>query len=205
MKLKICGLFREDDIEYVNEAMPDYAGFVFAESRRQVSPLYAAGLRSRLRNEIIPVGVFVNAPAAEIAALYWDGVISLAQLHGTEDDVYVSRLKELSASNGKKSLPVIKTINMTQNYNELEYGYIDYYLVDSGAGSGVTFDWGILKQKNFAKPWFLAGGINNDNIEKAVTLNPFAIDVSSGVETNGVKDREKILQITSAIRKGKQI
>ena len=85
MKIKICGLFRSEDIDYVNEARPDYVGFVFAESRRQVSPEQAANLRSRLANGIVPVGVFVNAPAANIAALYRDGVISIAQLHGAED------------------------------------------------------------------------------------------------------------------------
>ena len=110
LKIKICGLFREQDIDYVNEAKPDYAGFVFAESKRKVSPAFAANLRRRLSGEIIPVGVFVNAVVADIAALYRENVIAIAQLHGEEDDEYIKRLKKASAAGGKRPVEVIKTI-----------------------------------------------------------------------------------------------
>jgi len=224
MKIKICGLFREEDIDYVNEARPDYCGFVFAPSRRQVSPALAARLRRRLAEGITPVGVFIDAPAADVAALYRDGVISIAQLHGGESEEYIARLKEES---GDTPIPVIKVIKyssnlsteymeeksqrmtrMNTNYNCLCHSRnslthsIDYYLLDSGSGSGETFDWGVLNSFEIDKPWFLAGGIGMDNIEKAISIKPFAVDVSSGAETDGVKDREKILRLTEIVRKG---
>ena len=153
MKIKICGLFRDEDIDYVNEARPDYCGFVFAPSRRQVSPAQAARLRRRLAEGVVPVGVFIDAPAADIAALYRDGVIGIAQLHGGEDEAYVVRLKEAS---GDTPIPVIKVIKSnsviftTSNLRFAEHGGLinscaDYYLIDSGAGSGKTFNWDLLK------------------------------------------------------------
>ena len=203
MKIKICGLFREEDIDYVNEAMPDYAGFVFAPSKRQVAAELASRLRRRLAEGITPVGVFINALATDIAALYRDGVISIAQLHGDEDEDYIARLKEEC---GDTPVPVIKVIK-SESLKSLARGHggtADYYLFDSGAGSGKTFNWDILNPPHslFDKPWFLAGGIGMDNIEKALVLNPFAIDISSGAETDGVKDREKILRLTEIVRRG---
>jgi phosphoribosylanthranilate isomerase len=203
MNIKICGLFREQDIDYVNEARPDYAGFVFAESRRKISPSFAAGLRRRLLNDIIPVGVFVNAPVADIAALYRDNVIAIAQLHGTEDDEYIMRLKEASASGGGKAVDVIKTIRSAELEQTAPLAEdADYYLIDSGAGSGKPFNWELLNSFKFNKPWFLAGGLGLDNIERAMALNPFALDVSSGAETDGIKNREKIVQLVLIARKG---
>jgi phosphoribosylanthranilate isomerase len=219
LKIKICGLSREQDIDYINEARPDYCGFVFAESKRQVSPVQASHLRRRLAESIIPVGVFVNASIGDIAALYRDGVINLAQLHGNEDEEYIVRLKEAT---GNTPIPVI-TVIKSEIFNTLSRRHGDhgenanikkpcppcppclrenYYLIDSGAGSGKTFDWETLSSLKIDKPWFLAGGINLENIKQAMALNPFAIDISSGAETDGVKDREKIVQLTATIRKG---
>ena len=203
MKIKICGLFRKEDIDYINEARPDYAGFVFAESRRQVLPEQAALLRQNLAPGIIPVGVFVNAPITEITALYHKGIIDIAQLHGTEDEEYIIQLKELCG------IQVIKVL-LTTIVRDGSFGSWlnlslnpDYYLIDSGAGSGKTFNWDILSENNFTKPWFLAGGINLENIERAIALNPYGIDVSSGAETEGIKDREKILQLTMQVKSEK--
>jgi phosphoribosylanthranilate isomerase len=226
MRIKICGLFREQDIDFVNEAKPDYAGFVFAESKRQVSPAFAAQLRSRLSDSMLPVGVFVNAPVADIVALYNDNVISIAQLHGTEDNEYITRLKEESASSGKKPIEVIKTMRINEipdatiecssgkriaspryqtPHSLLPSFSVDYYLIDSGAGSGKAFNWELLKSAKIraikAKPWFLAGGIDSDNIIQALRHSPYALDVSSGVETDGFKDRKKIVQLVSTVRK----
>jgi len=210
MKIKICGLFHDEDVDYVNEARPDYAGFVFAESRRKVSPSFAAQLRRRLADEIVPVGVFVNAPVADIIALYCENVIAIAQLHGTEDGEFIARLKEASATGGVKPIEVIKTIKSAElEKNAPPAAGADYYLIDSGAGSGKAFDWALLNSagmKSLKKPWFLAGGIGLGNIEQAMALNPFALDVSSGAETDGVKDREKTVQLVSIVkeaRKGK--
>ena len=206
VKIKICGLFREQDIDYVNEARPDYAGFVFAESKRQVSHAFAALLRSRLLDDIITVGVFVNASVGDIIALYNENVISIAQLHGEEDDEYIRQLKEESSVGGNKPLEVIKTIQ-THHSPLSSLKSADYYLIDSGAGSGKTFNWELLNSTGMnalkaEKPWFLAGGLGLDNIKKAMGFNPYALDVSSGAEKDGVKDREKIVQLVSIAHKG---
>jgi len=234
MKIKICGIFRDEDIEYINEARPDYSGFVFARSRREVSPAQAARLRQRLADGITAVGVFVDAPVEDIAALYRDGVISIAQLHGTENEAYITRLKEKSAqgTGGFAPIPVIKAVRVGELEQAaraqavFETGGIlpsilasiiplnaDYYLIDSGAGSGKTFNWNILNPGGFfasrldssRKPWFLAGGITLDNIEEAMALKPFCVDISGGAETGGVKDREKIIQLTAMVRKGNTV
>jgi len=208
VKIKICGLFREQDIDYVNEARPDYIGFVFAESRRKVSPAFADKLRRRLLDEIIPVGVFVNAPIADIVVLYNENTISIAQLHGAENDEYITQLKEASAVGGNKPIAVIKTLlpkaTLSPPDSQLPSSSADYYLIDSGAGSGITFNWELLNSPRVeavkAKPWFLAGGVGLGNIEQVLGYNPYAVDVSSGAETDGVKDREKIVQLVSIVR-----
>jgi len=211
IKIKICGLFREQDIDYVNEALPDYAGFVFAESRRRVSGEFAARLRRRLSDDIVPVGVFVNAPIADIAALYCENIIAIAQLHGTEDDGYITRLKAASAAGGGKPIEVIKTVKSAElEQNTPVMAEADYYLFDSGAGSGTPFNWELLNSAGMnvltvKKPWFLAGGVSLDNIERAMTLNPWALDISGGAETDGIKDRKKIVQLTAMARKGKNV
>ena len=202
MKIKICGLFRKDDIDYINEARPDYAGFIFAESRRQVLPVQAERLRQNLTPGIVPVGVFVNAPAAEIASLYRGGVIGIAQLHGTEEEEYITRLKEecgIPVIKVYKSEEIVSLRGLCGNKNS------DFLLIDSGAGSGKTFNWDLLKTHQFNKPWFLAGGITLDNIQRAIALNPYGIDVSSAAETEGIKDREKIIQLTATIKRGNKL
>jgi phosphoribosylanthranilate isomerase len=206
VNIKICGLFRGDDIDYANEAQIDYAGFVFAPSKRQVTPAQAGRLRQNLAKGIVPVGVFVNAAPESIAVLYRDGIIGIAQLHGTEDDGYISLLKNASTSGCGNAVPVIKAVMSA----DLERGIplpvqADYYLVDSGAGSGRAFNWDVLNHCKFSKPWFFAGGLNMENIEQAMAFNPFAVDISGGAETDGVKDREKILQLTAIARKGTKI
>jgi phosphoribosylanthranilate isomerase len=204
VKIKICGLFREEDIGYANEAQPDYIGFVFAKSRRRVSPALAAKLRERLDAGIIPVGVFVNAPAEEIAALYHNGIISIAQLHGGEDGPYIAALKALSAGD----MPVIKALRAEAVSGAAALAATaagaDYLLLDHGAGgTGKAFDWGVVEKlrEDYPQiPWFLAGGIGTHNIEDAVLLRPFGIDVSSGAETGCLKDHDKILKLVQAVR-----
>jgi phosphoribosylanthranilate isomerase len=212
-KIKICGLFREQDIDYANAAVPDYAGFVFAPSRRQVTPAQAAVFRSRLRDDITPVGVFVDAPVEQIAALYRDGVIALAQLHGHEDVDYIAALKRLCPT------PVIKVVRIDSRKaappddsaweavikNDLAIDIADFFLFDNGAGgTGQAFDWRLLTSLSITKPYFLAGGVNADNIAVALELSPFAIDVSSGAETGQVKDREKMLDLVAKVRAWEQ-
>jgi len=206
MRIKICGLFRDEDIDFINEARPDYAGFVFAKSSRQVSTAMAQYLRFRIADGITPVGVFVNAPIAMITELYHNGVISIAQLHGNEDESYITGLKRASVATIRHHtrLPEIKVIKAlspaSPTWNKNIPSNADYILLDSGAGSGKTFNWDSLKTIKIAKPWFLAGGINIKNINQAMELNPYAIDVSSGAETDGVKDRKKILELAAAVK-----
>jgi phosphoribosylanthranilate isomerase len=209
-RIKICGLFREEDAAYANEALPDYAGFVFARSRRQVSPALAARLRALLDRNIVSVGVFVNAPLSDIAALYREGTIDLAQLHGDEDAAYIERLKEKSAGDGRASIPLIKAVAVTGAVDgggaPAFPGGADYYLLDrGGGGTGESFDWGRIGdlRRNSpldSLPWFLAGGIGLHNVEAALALSPFGIDISSGAETGGLKDREKMIRLTGMVR-----
>ncbi|MDR3271716.1 MAG: phosphoribosylanthranilate isomerase [Peptococcaceae bacterium] len=199
-KLKICGLFRECDIEWVNEAAPEYIGFVFAHSKRQVSLPLAERLRTRLNTGITPVGVFVNAPLPHIAALYRAGIIEIAQLHGGESDAYADQLKQLCA------IPIIRVLRISHTLPSSRPDPADYLLYDNAhGGSGQSFDWDLLTHplpSGSMPPWFLAGGIGLDNIQQALSLHPYAIDISSGAETEGVKDRRKILALTRAVRSG---
>jgi phosphoribosylanthranilate isomerase len=195
MKIKICGLFREEDIEFVNICFPDYIGFVFAESKRRVSANEAAQLRKKLSSEIIPVGVFVNAEICQILSLYQNGVISVAQLHGNEDENYIKRLKF------QCDIPVIKAVRIFTGQETAAYqsSNADFLLLDSGAGgTGTAFNW--KKIGEIPKPYFLAGGINLNNISEAIAQSPYCIDVSSGAETNGIKDFKKIQNLVTAVR-----
>ncbi len=193
-RVKICGLFRECDIDYVNEAVPDYIGFVFAKSRRQVSAETAKLLQSRLRPEIIPVGVFVNAEQEEILRLCKEHIIGMVQLHGQEDDRYIKALKS------RINVPVIKAVRMdAAGAQRTLSSEADFLLLDSGrGGTGKAFDWGQIPA--VSQPYFLAGGISETNIRAAVRMHPYCVDISSGAETGGVKDKNKILRLVREVR-----
>jgi phosphoribosylanthranilate isomerase len=204
MRIKICGLSRIEDVGYANAARPDYIGFVFASSKRRVTVDKARVLREKLDAGITPVGVFVDAEIAEIAALVRERVIDAVQLHGDENGGYIKRLRAKCGAN----IPVIKAIRMEQHQPDKArlraiYG-ADYFLLDSSAGSGAAFDERIAGQfaesPAFGSSFFLAGGINRDNMHRAMALRPFAIDVSSGAETDGVKDGAKMAALIAACR-----
>lgn len=192
MKIKICGLFKDEDINAVNEVMPDYIGFVFAKSRRQVTHNKAMELGQRLHPQIQRVGVFVDSDIEDIIKLVQEKIIDIVQLHGYEDQKYISNLKE------QINVPIIKAVNVD---NFQLFQDIDYYLFDSTiAGSGQSFDWKTIPEINM--PFFLAGGIDLDNIDEALKINCFGLDISSGVETNGYKDKEKIKRIVRKVKYG---
>jgi len=182
--VKICGISRLEEVEYVNAACPDYIGFVFARSSRFVALGTAIKLKHSLDPEIKAVGVFVNETIENILKI---GVIDMIQLHGTESEDYIRELKS------KTSKPVIKVNRASQS--------ADYLLFDSPSpGSGQTFDWAAIPKTG--KPFFLAGGLNPQNVAEAIKQTaPFAVDVSSGVETNGVKDAAKIIEFIRSVRK----
>ena len=205
VKLKICGMRRSEDIGMANRYKPDYIGFVFAESPRKVSFEQAKELSELLSDEIVPVGVFVNEHMKLIVDLFRDGIIEMAQLHGDEDEKYIRNLKDKSIEETGKQIPVINAIEIKDgaDYNDelLKWrdSASDYFILDSGKGSGKTFDWSLIDKESefFKNSIFLAGGLNSENLALAIEeFNPFAVDLSSSVETDGFKDEEKIKEIT---------
>ena len=204
VKLKICGMRRSEDIEMANRHKPDYIGFVFADSPRKVSYEQAKELSGLLSDEIVPVGVFVNEHMKLIVDLFKDGIIEMAQLHGDEDEKYIRNLKDKSIEETGKQIPVINAIEIKEgaDYNDelLKWrdSASDYFILDSGKGSGKTFDWSLIDKESefFNNSIFLAGGLNSENLALAIEeFNPFAVDLSSSVETDGFKDEEKIKEI----------
>lgn len=196
-KIKICGIRRAADIEIVNKYRPDYIGFIFYEkSKRYISEADAMELRKRLLPEIKTVGVFVNEKPEIVAEYLNDGIIDIAQLHGTEPEEDILFIKKMTGR------PVIKAVSVEtqsdcEKYNESS---ADYILLDNGkGGTGKCFDWKLIG--NVTKPFFLAGGINESNIDEAIAISPYAVDVSGGVETDGFKDEDKIRKIINKCRK----
>lgn len=198
-KIKICGLRRPEDIAYVNEAKPDFAGFIIdvPKSRRNVPREKVWELTALLSPEILPVGVFVNAPMETILSLVTDGTLKAVQLHGQESQSYLEELKKQVA------VPLIRafSIRSPEDLTEAEKNPADFVLLDNGAGgTGETFDWSLLS--SFDRPFFLAGGLRLENIAEAVSrFHPYALDLSSGVETDGYKDKEKIIAAVAAVRR----
>ena len=196
-KIKLCGLSRKCDIEWANALKPEYIGFVFwSKSKRNVPPEKAKELKDLLSPDIKAVGVFVDEPIENVAELLNDNIIDIAQLHGGEDEEYIKKLRTLS---GK---PIIKAFLLKSEIDaeRAEKSTADYILVDSGTGTGKSFDWELLK--NISRPYFLAGGLCCENISQAITaLDPYAVDVSSGIETNGCKDKNKMAAFVAAVRK----
>ncbi len=200
-KMKFCGLSRPYDIAAANELKPEYIGFVFApKSRRYVSPEKAMELKKQLLPDIKAVGVFVNESAEAVSELLNKDVIDIAQLHGDEDEEYIKRLRTLC------SKPIIKAFRIRSEKDVLaaENSTADAVLLDSGAGTGSVFDWTLLQ--GIKRPYFLAGGLDIRNVGEAIgRLHPYAVDVSSGIETNGAKDREKMAAFAAAVRKEEKL
>lgn len=200
IRIKFCGLTRPCDVEAVNDLRPDYIGFVFAKkSRRYVSPEQAAELKSLLRPGILAVGVFVDEEIGRITALLSSGVIDLAQLHGGEDETYIERMRERTDG------PIIKAFRVEgeEDIEKAQASAADYVLLDSGGGgTGKAFDRELLARID--RPYFLAGGLDASTVGEAVKRwRPYAVDVSSGIETDGVKDAEKMRRFMEAVRGGK--
>ena len=197
-KIKICGLTRTEDIDMVNEFLPDYIGFVFAKSRRQVSAEQAKELKNKLRPAIKAVGVFVNEKPENIAEIANQGIIDLIQIHGDEDAAYCAQLRKLTQA------PIIKVVRVERedDFAGIEEFDCDYYLFDTLSskeygGTGKAFDHSLLHNKEIKKPFFVAGGLNQDNVAAVIeVIKPFGVDTSGGVETDGIKDVNKIKEFT---------
>ena len=198
-KIKICGLKRPEDIAYVNEAKPDYCGFIieFPKSSRNVTGNQVRILIAKLDKNIIPVGVFVNAAPERVEELLLDGPFRIAQLHGQEDDDYIRRIQKNTGSQVIKAF----SVKTAQDIELALKSPADYILLDQGGGgTGQTFDWSLIPE--IKRPFFLAGGLGPDNLEQAVDMiRPYAVDLSSSVETDGVKDRSKILEAVNLVHK----
>ena len=198
-RIKICGLRRREDILAVNEARPDYCGFIieFPKSFRSVTADKVRELVKDLSPEIKGVGVFVNAPVEFVSGLLNDGTLALAQLHGQEDEAYIRELKKLTDK------PIIKafSVKTSEDIEKALQSPADYILLDQGSGgTGMTFDWSLIPK--IERPFFLAGGIGSENLEQAIReIRPYAVDLSSSVETDKWKDSEKIRNVVDIVRK----
>lgn len=199
-KIKICGLKSLQDIEAVNEALPEYIGFVFAKSSRQIEVNQAKEMKKQLDKKVSAVGVFVNSKLNEIIELCDKNVIDIIQLHGDEDAKYINYLKS------KVSNPIIKAVRvkntkqiLTAQLLPYDYLLFDTYKKDAWGGSGDMFDHSLIPKT--IKPYFLAGGLNAANISNVISdCNPYCVDISSGVESDGIKDKEKIKEIIKIVR-----
>lgn len=196
-KIKLCGLSRPCDIEAANELRPEYIGFVFVpKSKRYVTADQAHELKKMLHPDIKAVGVFVNEEPETVARLLTDGIIDMAQLHGSESEHYINQLRTLT------DRPLIKafSIDTAQDVHAANVSSADHVLLDSGkGGTGTIFDWHLLKE--VSRPYFLAGGLCIENVSDALNiLKPYAVDVSSGIETDGRKDRHKMEAFVFTVR-----
>lgn len=205
-RVKICGLKRAEDVGYVNESLPEYAGFVFAGSKRKVTDEQAEIFSRMLDERIIPVGVFVNEPVDHILSLVEKKVIRAVQLHGDEDEAYIQQLRAGLGSN-KESVKIIKAVRVKSREQIVEaeklscdYLLLDTWQKDAYGGCGKQFDKSLIPE-NVSKPYFLAGGLAADNIRENIQIcHPYAVDVSSAVETDGKKDQKKIQEFIERVR-----
>lgn len=210
-KIKLCGMMRHEDIVYANEAMPDYVGFVFANTRRRITRQQAKEFKWALHKDIKAVGVFVDADVQYVGELLRNGIIDIAQLHGQENQDYIERLKDMSDK------PVIKAVKVTNSSDienaarlPVEYLLLDTYKKGVLGGTGERFDWDIIEAVRDrgvgsigGKPFFLAGGLTLDNICEAQKVGAYGLDISSGIEKDGCKDREKMLAVVDKLRRRK--
>lgn len=203
-KIKICGLSREEDIEYVNEYKPDYAGFVFyAKSHRYVTVARALELKRMLDASIKPVAVFLHATDEEIVAPVAAGVTDIVQLHGNITNEDIDRIRQLLPE-GTTIIQALK-IAGSVDIELANASKADMVLLDNGlGGTGESFDWSLLA--GVKREYFLAGGLNPDNVAGAIDTAasngaaPYAVDVSSGVESDKIKDHDKIARFCEAVR-----
>ena len=211
-KIKLCGMMKPCDIEYANRVKPDFVGFIFANTRRKISAAQAKQFREALDAEIPAVGVFVNEDISVITSLVQNGCIDLIQLHGEEDADYIRRLREVC------DVPVIKAVKV-QTVEQIRQAAalpVDYLLLDTYrkgvlGGTGEAFDWELLREAKaaagdtaegelFGKPYFLAGGLHAGNLREAAALGSYGLDVSSGIETDGSKDFDKMVEVVKIVR-----
>lgn len=203
MKLKFCGIRRKEDVCFCNQLLPDYMGMILSPGfRRSVSPTLAAELAAEKRKEIRAVGVFVDAPVEEMVQMAKRIPLDVIQLHGEETAEIIAALRE------KTGLPVWKAVRM-QKLQDIwaarQFGadmlLIEGFTPGQAGGTGQTADWQLLAEAALTESYFLAGGLCPENLRAALTqLHPTGVDLSSGIETDGVKDWEKMREIVKIVR-----
>lgn len=196
--IKCCGMTREVDMHAVNDAAPQFCGFIinFPKSHRNVDLERAEELASMLSDDIYPVGVFVNEPIETIIKMVRHGIITTVQLHGDEDEDYVNAVRDDACPSA-----IIKafTVRTEEDVERACQSSADMILLDSGKGSGETFDWSICSKAT--RPFILAGGLSPDNVAQAIQqVHPWAVDMSSGLETDGLKDETKIAKAVAIVK-----
>lgn len=204
MKIKLCGVKRAEDITLMNEFRPDYVGFVFAGTKRRISPETAAKLAEKLDNRIQKVGVFVNEPPDDVAQTIKLAGLDVVQLHGDETADSIATLRNLLP--GLEIWKAVRVRNRESISDALGLG-ADRLLLDSFTegeygGTGKTANFSLIRAANLKIPFFLAGGLNCGNLSEAIReTDPYGVDISSGIETDGVKDRQKIERIMRMLRR----
>lgn len=202
MKLKLCGIRRKEDIDFINQYPPDYIGYVFAESRRRISASEAAALSSRLNKGVRTVGVFVNSPLSNLLDTAYTAKLSVIQLHGDEDAAFIQRLRKQWSGSIWKAVRV-RSANDIHSADQLPVDalLLDAFSPDAYGGTGHTVPFDFVASHRPEKPFFLAGGLYANNVCKAIqTIHPYGIDISSGIETDGCKDLNKIKEIDHILR-----
>lgn len=201
-RMKFCGMRRREDIEAVNRIRPDYIGFICTDRFwRYIPPEKAAELKAMLDPSIRAVGVFVDEPYEKIADYLKKGIIDIVQLHGNESEYYIRKLRDVMAFQNTIA-PVIQAcrVRTPADLVKAEHSAADYILLDNGAGTGQNFDWKLIR--DIGREYFLAGGLTPENVGEAVDrFHPFAVDMSSGLETDRIKDTEKMRKAAEEVRK----
>lgn len=201
-KVKICGLMRPEDIDALNEARADFAGFVFAPGRHQMMPGNVRSLVEKLSPGILPVGVFVDEQPKEIADIALYCRLGAVQLHGMEDNAYISKLRRML----RCGVQVIQAVRVkdAESLDRASASNCDLLLLDAftngvAGGTGTSFDWSLLM--GFECPFLLAGGLSERNLQDVLErFHPYGVDVSSGVETDGAKDKDMITRFINLAR-----
>lgn len=205
-KIKLCGLTRQEDIDCVNRYLPDYVGFVFyKKSHRFITEAKAAKLKSRLNPKIKAVGVFVDEKPENIISLCKSGTVDLIQLHGSEDGEYIDCLRRSTNS------PIIKAFKVKShadiaaaNASNADFVLLDAFSPNMVGGTGKLFDHSLLT--GIERKYFLAGGVTPDNLSDILNaVNPYCIDLSSGIETERLKDESKIKAVMQIIRRQQNV
>jgi phosphoribosylanthranilate isomerase len=193
--VKFCGIRTPADTAIVNRLRPEFIGMVFVPGRKRTIGIdTAVDINNNLDPDIIPVGVFSDPTMEDILRVTDTNAIRIVQLHGNESEEFIEEVGE------RTGLPVIKafTVRTREDVEEACRTKADYVMFDSGAGTGRTFDWSVLEDS--PRPFFLAGGLNPDNVYEAIIrLHPLAVDVSSGIETEDNKDEFKMQRFIESV------